>query len=860
MLNLVNQDPVAQSVLEQLMEESVSRFKLENGLTVVAKEDYSAELVSVQLWVKTGSIHEGDSLGCGLSHYLEHMLFKGTAKRGSQEISRQVHAVGGYINAYTTYDRTVYYLDVPSESVELAMDILADMGLCATLPPDEVEKEKDVILREIDMGMDDPDNLLFQEFVQTAYRVHPYQHPVIGWRSLFEGVSREGLLSYYRSRYIPNNMVLLVVGAVSVETVRRLAETYFGKYARSRLVPVPIPSEPRQLAARESRKSGDFQLVRGMIGWKIPGLGHADTPGLEVLANLLGHGRSSWLHQHLREESKLVHSISAGCWVPGEQGLFWISYLCDPGKREQVEAEISNVVERLIQIGAPAEAVAKVVRQAVVGEVNARKSMAGQASRLGVAEVVVGEPGYSRVYLDQLAGVDAGQLANLAKQYLQSSAVTRCSLEPEVKETSVGKVARAMEVPPFEQITLSNGVRVLFQPVEGLPKVNIHVASLGSALFEKPESRGATNLLATLLTRDTAHRSRHEIAATIERVGGYFAEFCGNNAFGLEAEVLSQDWELAVSLLEDAVLHPMFRDDVFQREREAQLADLKDNDDEVFQYARRLLRHRFFGMHPYAVDSLGTRESLERMNLDEVVALRDQLLVGGNLVVSVSGQFDPDKICARLNSAFERLPPGQISPPVVPFHGPSEVGVITERVDREQAVVLRAFPDPGIRSEDFEAMQLMEELFSGMSSQLFQTVREEQGLAYYVGASRMSGLDTGMFLFYAGTHPNATDRVLEAFAEEIRRVQEGRISEEEMSACRTHLKVQRRKSRQRPGTRTMQSALNALYGQDINHWQNFDRKIDQVTVADLQRLACDYFREEKSLAYVVIPEKGADQS
>ncbi len=859
MLNLVNQDPAVQSVLDQLMGENVSRFKLENGLSVVAKEDVSAELVSVQLWVKSGSIHEGDHLGCGLSHYLEHMLFKGTEKRMGGDISRQVHTAGGYINAYTTYDRTVYYIDLPSESVELAVDILADMGLNASLPADEVEKEKEVILREIDMGMDDPDRLLFQEFVQTAYRVHPYQHPVIGWRSLFEQVDRDSLVDYYRSRYVPNNMVLLVVGAVPVASVRRLAEMYFGKHARSRLAPVAVPPEPVQLAVRENRGAGDFQLVRGMIGWKIRGLGHPDTPGLEVLANLLGHGKSSLLHRSLREGRKLVHSISAGCWVPGDHGLFWVSYLCDPGKREQVEDAVATVVEELVETGAPPEAVAKVLRQAVVSEVNARKSMAGQASRLGIAEVVVGEPEYTKVYLDQLAGVEAGRLAILAKKYLQSPAVTRCSLEPQPTDSVSGQAAQATVIPSFEQMTLANGVRILSQPVQGLPKINIHLAALGSALLEKQESRGATSLLATLLTKDTARQSRHEIAAMVERAGGSFNEFCGNNAFGLEIEVLSQDWEMAVSLLEDAVLHATFREDVFQREKEAQLADLKEDEDEVFQHARRALRQRFFGRHPYAVDPLGTRESLEKMTLEDVESLRNKLLVGSNLVVSVSGQFEPETVCARLSAVFEKLPEGKVLPADIPFQGPAENGLITEKMKREQAVVLRAFPDPGIRTEDFEAMQLMEELFSGMSSRLFQVVREEQGLAYYVGATRMSGLDTGMFLFYAGTHPGATDKVLEAIEAEILRVQQGEVTEEEMVACRTHLKAQKRKTRQRPGIRTVQSALSALYGQDINQWQQFDQKIDRVTVKDLQRLACEYFQSEKSLGYVVIPEKATKE-
>ena len=159
------------SVLNALFAQPVHRKVLDNGLTVLVREDSSSQVSSVQLWVKTGSIHEGPLLGAGVSHYLEHMLFKGTEKRSGKEISREVQSLGGYINAYTTFDRTVYYIDLPSEHTSEAIEILADAGFNSTLPAEEVEKERDVILREIDMGKDDPDQQLVRALFETAYRI-----------------------------------------------------------------------------------------------------------------------------------------------------------------------------------------------------------------------------------------------------------------------------------------------------------------------------------------------------------------------------------------------------------------------------------------------------------------------------------------------------------------------------------------------------------------------------------------------------------------------------------------------------------------------------------------------------------------
>src|ERR1700679_876355 len=183
------------ALLDAFWREPVERTVLANGLTLLVKSDRSAALASVQVWVRTGSIHEGGQLGAGLSHYLEHMLFKGTERRAGREISATVQAHGGYINAYTTFDHTVYYIDLPSEHAGVALDILADAVLHSTLPADEVIKEKEVILREIAMVRDEPDGRLWESLFAPAFREHPFRHPIIGHRDVFAAVGRDSLVA-----------------------------------------------------------------------------------------------------------------------------------------------------------------------------------------------------------------------------------------------------------------------------------------------------------------------------------------------------------------------------------------------------------------------------------------------------------------------------------------------------------------------------------------------------------------------------------------------------------------------------------------------------------------------------------------
>ncbi|MEO0795351.1 MAG: pitrilysin family protein [Verrucomicrobiota bacterium] len=850
-----HQEPSSDPLLRAIESETVNRTILENGLTVIHKEDHSAELVSVQTWVKTGSIHESDKIGAGLSHYLEHLLFKGTDKRGSLDITREIHASGGYINAYTTFDRTVYYIDAPANAAETCFDLLSDMVFHSTLPSAEITRERDVILREIDMGLDDPDRKQFHTFAQTAFREHPYRHPVIGHRTLFEGVTEDELRSYYAGRYAPNNVVLVVAGAIDSEACQQLAEKYFSAEPMRQLSPAWYPEEPTQLAPRSDRETGDYNVVRGMIGYKVPGLGHTDAPAMDVLARLLGSGSSSWLWQRIREEQRLVHQIDAGCWNPGSHGLLWITYLCDPGKREIVEKAIHDELTRVQNRLPLAEEVAKAVRQSVVAEVNTRKTISGQASRLGAAEVVAGDLGFPRQHLAQLGNLSAEAIQTVAQRYLVPQCETAVSIEPAVKAVNISTANHSSGLTDFEEVQFANGARLLLQPGGNLPKTHIRYVALGGPAWEASNQRGVSGVLASILTRDTQKRSYSEIANDIESVGGSFGEFVGNNTFGLSLETLSGDFSLAADLLGQALHHSKYLDEAFTIERDAQFASLQEDEDEVLEWSRRRLRSNFFGEHPYGIDYLGREEDLQAMTVEDARALGARLIAGPNTAIAVSGQFDRSQVVDTLGPIIDGLR-AEFDP--VTMTQPKPVGSQTLELhrDREQAVVLVAYPDVGIRqSEDHLVGEALDEIFSGMSSQLFQQVREERGMAYYVGSQRLTGLDCGMFNFYAGTSAAQAQDVLAEIFKEVERAKAGGLTTSEFNACRTRLVVRRQQSQQAPGSRAMQACLSALYGKDPNNWRDYPDRVRALTLDQLHAFARKHFDAANQLVQTTLPGK-----
>src|SRR5438046_3413889 len=300
---------------------SAQKWVLPDGLTVIVQEDHSAPVASVQAWCAAGSVSEDERLGAGLSHILEHMLFKGTKTRTTNAIAQRIQDVGGYINAYTSFDRTVFWIDVPKDGVTAALDILSDAMMNSTLPPEEYLKEQEVIRREFAMGLDDPDRMTGLLLFATAFQKHPYRFPVIGDIEIYNQLTQEQVMQYYKTRYVPNNLTFVVVGDVNAEKVRQQITEFFKANPEKSLKPVFIPAEPPQLGRREVHQEFPTELTHLELAWHIPEVTNPDVPALDLLSTILGDGRSSRLYRRVREVAGWVYRIAAFSHTPADQGL-----------------------------------------------------------------------------------------------------------------------------------------------------------------------------------------------------------------------------------------------------------------------------------------------------------------------------------------------------------------------------------------------------------------------------------------------------------------------------------------------------------------------------------------------------------
>src|SRR5438046_7061929 len=431
---------------------SAQKWVLPNGLTMIVQEDHSAPVASVQAWCATGSIDEDQHLGAGLSHILEHMLFKGTKTRSTNVIAQKIQDVGGYINAYTSFDRTVFWIDVPKDGVASALDVLADAMMNSTLPREEYLKEQEVIRREFAMGLDDPDRMAGLLLFATAYQRHPYRFPVIGDIEIYNQLTQEQVMQYYKTRYVPNNLTFIVVGDVDGQKVRQQLTDLFKPYPEKSVKPVFIPAEPPQLGSREVHQAFATDLTHLSLAWHIPEVTSPDVPALDLLSTILGEGRSSRLYRRVREEAGLAFSIAAFSYTPGDPGLFGIDATLEPKKREAAGQLVLRIVDEVKQAGVTAAQLAKANKITLSQHLGTLTTMRGQASDIGSNWLLTRDLNFSRHYLDAVQKVTLDDIKRVAATSLTENNLTAISLNPKgslAAKTESAKATAAGEIQKF---------------------------------------------------------------------------------------------------------------------------------------------------------------------------------------------------------------------------------------------------------------------------------------------------------------------------------------------------------------------------------------------------------------------------
>ncbi len=829
---------------------------LETGLTIIVREDHSAPVVSAQAWCMAGSIHEGKWLGAGLSHVLEHMLFKGTTTRAGSRIDQEVQEAGGYMNAYTSFDRTVFHIDVPNTGAATAIDILCDIMQHATLPPEEMEKEKQVIVREMDMNVDDPQRRASRRLFETAYTRSPYRFTIIGYPDIFHELKQEDILAYYQEKYAPNNVFYVVVGDVeSEDVVAQIRDAYAQSRAKA-IPPMVLPEEPRQTASREIIEEAPIELGYFHLAWHIPDLRHPDVPLLDVLAALLGNGRSSRLYQQVREKLAVAHSVDAWTYSPGAPGLFGVSATADADRFQAARDAILAEVEKMKAQPVTTEELGKAVKQFISGTLASRKTMQGQAQDLGGSWLAANDLNFSERYLAAVKNATPAELQRVARQYLTTENRTLYSLLPNGTAPKAATTVEESQDHAIHKLELSNGLRLLVKEDHRLPFVEFRAVFQGGVLAETSDNNGVTQLMSKMLLKGTRTRSAEQLAREIESVGGSLDSYGGNNSFGVNAEVLSSDFGLGLALLADVLLNPTFPAPALEREREVQLAGLRAQKDQLLQSASKAMRRTLFGEAGYGLDALGSETSVQQLQVDALRAFHQRLAAPNNCVLAIYGDVSAGQVLAAVQKAFSDWKSGPETDRPVLNPKPSLLDTIrrvTETRDKKQAVLVLGYPGTTLFGPDRYALDLLQEACSDLGSRLFLRIREKLGLAYYVGAQNFAGLVPGYFAFYVGTAPEKADLVEKELLSEAALLRAEGVTPEELKRAKAKIIGQKKIARQDLGGFAMTTALDELFGLGYAHSETDDALYEAATLDHVKAAAQKYLRPDAAVIATVMP-------
>lgn len=830
----------------------VVKYKLPNQLTVILEPDQTIALVTIQIWVRTGSAYEGKLLGSGMSHLIEHMVFKGSETAASLVFSRQFLELGGELHAFTSKEYTGFTVTIPKENLEKALSLVNDVITKAEFPEAELLKEKEVIRHEMAAINDNPHKYLAENFWAAAFQGHPYGEPTIGHRLIFDQLKRNAILDYYHLNYIPQNIVLVLVGDFQPLVVKPYIEQLWGRLPACSFMPVLIPSAPpvcgptRRILYREVANP---YFIAGFYG---PAISSSAIYALDVLAEIFGGGEDARIVRKLRDQLGWVTEIDAWSYTPSCTGIWGISAdlgIDDWGKvLKTLLKEIYRLRYQLVREDELKKAKKRIERKYLAG----LETQSGKARDLATNEIYTRNPEFTSTYLKGINKVTREDLRRYAREYFQQELFTFCVLEPEkAKPEETKQQGPEKDNSALSPVKLTNGLRILLRADDRLPLVTIRLVALGG-LLEEPVP-GLSRFYSQLWLQVNPR-----LVKEIEDSGGGIGSYSGNNSFGFSIQVLAEDIGLALRVAKELIQSLPVTKEKLELVRKLQLVQIKQEEDMPYSFAFKLAKNTFYNTHPYQNSILGTAETVSAITEEQISDFKNKFLVPENMVLVIFGDISEQEIINQGKAVFADLPARPFTarrdfPPLL-----EQIKEKSGRLSTQDTIVLLAYPGTTFYSEDRFSLELIEQLFSGLAGRLFQAVREDEALSYSVGALDFVGREPGMFMLYATTSPAEVKKTVRLLQDEINRLKNRNLSPEEITRLKNRILTRLQQQWESPSGLSLEVALDELYGLGCNYYQRYLKKIAAVTAKDIRHVANKYFKDDWYTLVVVGPE-GGDQ-
>ena len=838
----------------QVFSKESHKSHLDNGLTVLIKEIPTSPVVAVYALIKTGSSTEGKYLSTGISHFLEHMLFKGTDTRIVGEIPAEIQAVGGSINAATSRDYTMITISVPADRFDVALDVISDMLINMKIDEVEVEKERLVILKEMKLHRDNPWRRLMEQLYSNAYISHPYKFPIIGYEDLFMKVTTSDLLDYYKFNYVPNNIVLSIAGDIDRDIVLPAISNSFKDFKRTPGIVRNISPEPDQITERYFETQYPTPIARMVMAFSSVSLLESDLYALDVLAVILGQGKSSRLFKDLYADKGLVYSINASNYTPTYRGFFDISASLES---DNIAGSISLIWEHINKIkdkGVSKGELDKAKKQVSSSHIYSTQTSSQVAYGQAVDEAFTGDPEFSVRYVEQISEVDRDDIIRVAKKYLIKERLTTVVLKPESTDEEL-ELEDAADQGDIEKIVLDNGLTVLLRENSAFPLMSVRLMLNGGVREEPADLGGLARLTSLTWTKGTKSMTADDIAELSDRAGIHVGGYSGKNSLGLSVEMLTSDIDLGFDLFEDLVKNPTFSEkEVLMAIRDMKTS-IRQRKDSISRFTNFELKQVLFPGHPFSLDYNGTLASLSNIARNDIDEYYDRLLVPNNMVITVFGDFKRDEVFGLIDKKFGSLKRSELVLKKYSLGSLDSIVSIERELEKEQAMVMYGFYGVDLKHPDRQGLNVLVSILgSSFNGRLFANVREKEGKAYSVGGNFLPGIDAGYVSLYALTSKENVDVVRELIFREINDIVEKGPTQKELDDTKSYLKGIFKAGMETNSSFGFSSGLDELYGLGFDNYKSYDEKINSVTVEQLRVIALKYLKDNAYCEIITLPK------
>ncbi len=858
--NLLAQDQIPQPqhrakaevkyVSRESLGNGVTLATMTNGLTVIVRENHAAPVATVRTFVRnTGSAYEGpDFLGAGLSHVLEHLVSGGSTRRRTEaEIRAIVDSMGGQTNAYTSNDLTSYHIDCPATRVNEAIALTADAMQNVVFAEEEYARELGVVQRELEMGEADRDRMMYNTMKRLVYTKHPIRIPTVGYLQVLQGVARQDIIDFYHQRYVPQDIIFVVVGDVDTDKV--LAEVLDGfQGVRRGIDPPPLlEQEPQQASPREVRLEMPGATTKFAIAWPTVALQDPDLYPLDVASYLLTHGDSSRITKRLTVDEPLAVSVDSSSYTPGfVEGWFEVQVECEPGNVEKCARVIIEEVSRLKRDLVDEKELAKVKRQKAAEHVFSQQTVQDQAESLGRSYLSTNDPLFDDQYVKGIQRVTPEQIQTAARRYFRPEKENTVTISPigsKLGEAGGGALAAA-ESEVMKKL-LPNGLTVLVKRHAVQPLVTMQVFVKAGIISDTDAKSGRAALSTAVMDKGTQKYTAEQIAQYFDSIGGGLSVASQRNSSYLTCATLADDFPTAFDYCHQVLFRPTFPEGEFKKQQQQQLTRIsarKGNPQaEVLDFWTTKLPEST----PFHRTVEGRIDTVSKLTVADAKEFHRTYFAPNNMVLAIYGDIDPKETMARVEATFGREPKNDLKFPTFKdehFSAKPQTAVLKNQ-QQGTSMVLMSYPSVSVYAEkEREALEVLGGVLTGGGSgRLFEELRGAR-LVYYVFGFEMTGLAPGYYLFMAQTRPETASEVVERISANVEKVRKEGIPKDELGNAKGRLIAAHALKDTTPGEQAFQAALNELYGLGYDYDKTYDERISRVTSDDIQAVVAKYFR------------------